>query len=444
VASGLQPGTAPSNSYLQVFSVTGAQVSKTQIATGGPNTSSGVAVDGTDVYVAGVQNGHAVITEYDTSNPSALALVATRDLGVLNGGGIAGLAVENGTVYVAGTTGNGALDAGTVTAPASGNSFNAFAATLATGLAPAGTDAIAYYGGSGSTKASGMMVENGQVWLTGQTTGSLPGEPAIGAQDGFVAALDVATGAVGFAQRFTGLDAPTSIAVAADGESVLDQIGLPQGVVDGPVSDLVTSMTPLSAGDSFKIAVGVAAPVTITIEADDTMASLAARISEATGFQVKASTSLDAHGSTTLKIAPASANAQVTLTDGPAGSDALTGLGLKAGLVAATTSHAGANVLKGSGTPIYALGLGASLDLSSAANIHTAQVQLAGAISAIESAYQHLKTAATPAAVLALQKAQASGAAPKYLTAEIANYQSALTRLTAGQSSQTTGFGALL
>jgi len=191
--------------------------------------------------------------------------------------------------------------------------------------------------------------------------------------------------------------------------------------------------------------VGAGAPVTITIQADDTMASLAARISEATGNQVKASTGLGAHGSTTLRIAPASASAQVTLIDGPDGSDALTGLGLKAGLVAATTSRGGTTVLKGSGAPIYALGLPASLDLSSAANIHDAQVKLSGAISVIESAYQHLKTAATPAAVLALQKAQASGAAPKYLKTEIANYQSALTRLTAGQqSSQTIGFGTLL
>ena len=101
-------------------------------------------------------------------------------------------------------------------------------------------------------------------------------------------------------------------------------------------------------------------------------------------------------------------------------------------------------MLKGSSTPIYGLGLPASLDFSSAADIHTAQVQLAGAIGVVENAYQNLKNAATPAAVLALQKAQASGATPKYLANEIANYQSALTRLTAGSSSSTTGVGALL
>jgi hypothetical protein len=446
--NGVQPASAPSNSFLQVFSTAGIRTANTRIASGGTNTSSGVAVDGSYVYVAGVQNGNAVVTEYDVSTLAAPALVATRNLGALNGGQIAGVAVASGAVYVAGSAAGGALNAGTVTSAASGSGFNAFAATLSTGLAPSGSDAIAYYGGSGSTVASAMTVEGGQVWLTGQATGSLPGEAAIGTHDGFVAALDVGTGAVTYAQRFTGQDgqvAPTSIAVAGGGESVLDQLGLPQGVVDGPVSDLITASTAVNASDSFKIAVGGGAPVTITVKATDTMASLATEISQATGFQASASTSFGAGGSTTLKIAPAFPGETVTLTAGPAGADALAGFGLKPGVVAATQFKNGQTLLQGRRQPIYGLGLPARLDFSSAADIHTAQVQLAGAISVVEKAYQDLKTAATPAAVLALQKAQTSGSTPKYLTNEIANYQSALTRLTAGSSSSSgTGFGALL
>ena len=446
--TGLQPANSPSNSFLQVFSTKGVRIANTQIAKGGPNTSSGVAVDGNDVYVAGVQNGDAVVTEYGITDPGAPALVASRNLGALNGGNVVGVGVSNGTVYVAGSAAGGALNAGAVTSAASGSGLNAFAATLSTGLLPSAGDAVAYYGGSGSTVASAMTVEGGQVWLTGSATGSLPGEAAIGAHDGFVAALDVASGQATYAQRFTGQDgqvAPTSIAVAGSGESVLDQLGLPQGVVDGPVSDLITSTTGVSAGDSFKIAVGAGAPVTITVEATDTMASLASRISQATGFQVNASTSFGVGGSTTLRIAAAYPGETVTLSDGPAATDALAGLGLKPGVVAATKFKNGQTMLQGKSQPIYALGLPTSLDLSSAADIHTAQVQLAGAISVVEKAYQDLKTAATPAAVLALQKAQASGATPKYLTNEIANYQSALARLTAGSSSSSgSGLAALL
>jgi hypothetical protein len=434
----------PSSSYLQVFDKTGVRIANTQIATGGPNSSSGIAVDGTNVYVAGVQNGHAVVSEYDASTPGKPTLVGSTDLGDLQGGNIVGLQVQNGQVYVAGSTHNPGLNAGAITSAAPGTGLNAFAATLSTSLAPT---SVAYYGGaSGDTRATGMTVENGDVWITGSATGDLPNQPAIGAQDGFVAALNVSSGAVDYSQRFTGLDgkvAPTSIAVASTGESVLDQLGLPQGMVNGPVSNLVTSTTALKAGDSFKISANGGSPVTITIKATDTMASLATEISQKTGFTANASTSFGVGGSTTLEIQPSAPGDTVALIAGPAGKDALSELGLKPGVVALTKSKNSITVLQSSQQPIYGLGLPATLDLTSAADIKTAKVQLAGAISVVEQAYQNLKNAATPASVLALQKAQKSGKTPAYLASQIANYQSALTRLTAGQTG-TTSVASLL
>jgi hypothetical protein len=442
----VQGPQGPANSYLQVYSSTGAQVSTTQIATGGANLSNAIAVDGSDVYVAGTQNGDAVVTEYDVSNPAQPTVVATRNLGDLQSGNIVGLAVQNGTVYVAGNTTNGALNAGTVTNAASGSGINAFAATLSTGLAPSSSDAIAYYGGAGSTIATAATVANGDVYLTGSVTGALPNEPAIGTTDGFVAALNVGAGTVDYAQRFTGQDgqvAPTSIAVDPTGESVLDQLGLPQGVIDGPVSDLVTSNTPVQAGDSFGISVNGAPPTTITVQSTDTFASLAAEIAQATGFNVNATTSPGPNGSTALELQPANSNDTISLVDGPSGSDALPALGLKPGIIAQTQYKNSETQLKGSGEPVYGLGLPATLDLSSTADIKTAQVQLAGAISVVEDAYQNLKNAATPAAVLALQKAQASGSTPKYLSNEIASYQTALTRLSIGSSDSSSSGSSL-
>jgi hypothetical protein len=447
-ATGIGPA-APSNSYLQVFSATGSQVSNTKIATGGTNTSSGIAVDGNNVYVAGVQNGEAVVTEYDMTTPKSPTLVASRDLGSLGGGNVVGIQVQNGTVYVAGSARNGSLNAGAVTSAASGAGLNAFAATLSTGLAPAAGDAIAYYGGSGDTRASGMTVANGEVYLTGSATGDLPGEPAIGANDGFVASLDVANGQVGYAQRFTGLDgkvAPTSIAASQTGASILDQLGLPQGVVDGPVSNLITANTGVKAGDSFQIATNGGPPVTVTIKSTDTFASLATEISQKAGFNVKVSTTFaGVNGATALEIQPASPASTVRLLSGPTGKDALSELGLSPGLVVNTSSHNGVTVVQGSGEPVYGLGIPAALDLSTAADAKKAQVQIAGALQVVETAYQNLKNAATPAPVLALQKAQTSGKTPAYLSSEIANYQAALNRLTAGQSSSsTTGLSSLL
>ena len=284
-----------------------------------------------------MQNGDAVVTEYDLTNPKRQSLVASRDLGSLGGGNVVGVSVQNGAVYVAGSARGGSLNAGTVTSAASSRRPQRLRRdALHRPGRPAPSDAVAYYGGSGDTRAPpGSASPNGDVYVTGSVTGDLPGEPAIGATDGFVAAQNVAAGQVDYAQRFTGLDgvvAPTSIAVAPNGESVLDRFGLPQGVVDGPVSNLITSTTSVKAGDSFQIAIGGGQPVTIKIAAGDTMASLATRISQATGFNVNASTSPAAFGKTALEIKPASPNATVTLIDGPAGADALTALGLKPGL----------------------------------------------------------------------------------------------------------------
>jgi hypothetical protein len=440
VGGTLQSGAA-SSSYLTTYSSSGVKLSSTQIATGGVNTGASVAVDGTNVYVAGVQNGDAVVSEYDMSTPATPTLVATRDLGSLSGGGIAGVSVQNGTVYVAGSTGNGALNAGTVTSAYSGN-FDAFAATLSTGLAPASSDAVAYYGGAGgNTTATGMTVSNGQVFLTGTATGALPGQPAIGAQDGYAAELNVGTGQVGWSQRFTGEDgqvAPTSISVAASGSSILDQLGLPTGVVDAPVSNLITATTSVQAGDSFGISGIGNLPTTITITNTDTMATLAEKISRATGSTVNVS-AVSRGGGTVLEIQPLDPYATVTLTNGPAGANALPALGLQAGILYTSTTGKGASKPADGKAPVYGLSLSPTLSLASSSDISTAMSELTGAMATIKGAYQALKTAATPANVLALQAAQAQGGGvPAYLSAQIASYQSALSRLTAGSGTGTT------
>ncbi|MBV9995139.1 MAG: hypothetical protein JO127_07990 [Caulobacteraceae bacterium] len=438
-AAGLAGPQSPSNGYLRVFSTTGAQLSDVAFGAGGASAGAGVAVDGSSVYVASVQNGAAVVSQYDVTDPSAPVLVASRNLGDLQGGSLAGVAVENGTVYVAGSTHNGALSAGATTSAYSGG-LDAFAAALQTGLAPSASDAIAYYGGAADDVASAMTVSGGKVYLAGSSTGALPGLAAVGAKDGFVAALDVASGAADWSQRFTGLDgkvAPDAIAVAPTGASILDQLGLPQGVVDAPVSDLLTATTPVRAGDSFSVGTGAGGMAKITVDAGETVASLAQKIAWATGAGVNVSAHQNGQG-VSLQIKPLDAFSTVVLANGPAGSDALSELGLKPGILFQTKPGKGGVVVPADGKgAIYGLGLSANLNLGSASDISRAKAQLTAAMSVVKSAYQALKTAATPANVLALQQATANGKTPAYLTAQIANYKAALSRLTAGQTSST-------
>jgi len=168
------------------------------------------------------------------------------------------------------------------------------------------------------------------------------------------------------------------------------------------------------------------------------MATLARKISQATVSTVSVSTQSRA-GSTVLVIKPLDPFATVTLLDGPAGKDALPGLGLKAGILYQTVNKAHTSVPADGKGQVYGLGLSPTLGLGSTSAINDAKSQLIAAISVIKGAYQALQTAATPANVLALQRAKTvGGAVPAYLSSQIANYQAALSRLTAGQTSTTT------
>jgi hypothetical protein len=74
-------------------------------------SATATGADGS-LYVAGMQNGHAIVSKYGSGDISA-APTWTMDLGDLSAGGaIGGLAVANGQVYVSGATTNPNLTAG--------------------------------------------------------------------------------------------------------------------------------------------------------------------------------------------------------------------------------------------------------------------------------------------------------------------------------------------
>lgn len=224
----------------------------TQYGTTGLDKQSGVAVNGTTMVVAGVENGQAVLRRYDLQPTGAPVLGATRTLGPALRGGIAGVSfAADGSVVVAGHTSDGAVTAGTVTtAYTSGQSV--FVAKLAGDLVAAGTDRLTFYGG-GDRTASALTIANGQVYVAGQIKVTPPPGQTT-AFDGFAAAIDPTTGAVGWNRQFQGQDkqaAPSLIAVDVTGASVLDRLGLPKGEIDWTGSPLVTANTSARPGDQF-------------------------------------------------------------------------------------------------------------------------------------------------------------------------------------------------
>jgi hypothetical protein len=427
--------------YLTAYNSAGTPVSTQQFGSVQDDTVAGIAVDGTNVYVASQDGTHAVVRSFDATNPAQLTPTASRDLGSLGAGTLAGIGLDgNGNLVIGGAT-NSNLSLGAVTAAPTGNT-DAFAAQISTDLTSTTNDAIAYYGGTGNETVTGMTVAGGQAWLTGTSTGDLPGATQLGSQDGFVAALDVGSGALTFAQRITGqggVDAPEAIAVDPNGGSALDRLGFPQGVMNAPQTQLVTAATSARAGDSFQVKVGTHTAQTITITATDTLNTLAQKISVATGSEANVQVVAGA-----LQIKPANNLQPIQLISGPSGKDALLSLGLPAGELRNTTNttSTGAKAAKplpaDHGPQIYGLRLNANIDLSSAANIAAAQTQVANAINTIQSIYLDLKNAASP------QAQAAQGTVPAYLSAQLANYQAGLARLTAGTSSVSTATGGVL
>ena len=418
--------------YLRAYSATGTVLSTTQFGSVADDSVGAIVVNGTDVLVAGQDGTAGVVRRFDVTDPHHMTLAASRNLGSLGGGSISAIGLDgSGNVLIGGSAGAD-LSVGTTTIARSGG-LDGFGARLSANLTPGGSDAVAYFGGSGADQAT-ATVAGGQVWLAGTTKTDLPGLAAVGKQDGFVAALDVGAGSVTYSQRFTAkdqLDAPESIAVDTSGGSALDRLGLPKGTIQYGGSQLVTAGTAARDGDQFQIRMGTnKTPVTVTISATDTLSSLATKIQQAGLFGITVQT-LNLGGTTTLSLKPANDRQVFELLPGPDGRDALQALGLKAGLVRNTVVDKTRGVIPADhGAQTYGLRFTGPVDLASKADIKAALDSVGNALTTVRAIYADLKQAATPKSA----NPAASGDVSAYMKGRIADYQSALDRLTAGQS----------
>ena len=419
------------DSYMRAFSPEGKLQSTTQFGTSGEDKTAGIVVDGSNVVVTTVEGGEVKLRRYDMTNPKSPSLTATRNLGNLGGGTLAGVVIEGGNIVIAGSSGN-TLGVGNTTRASSGG-VDAFAARISADLSNS-NDAIAYYGGSGDDRATAMTVAGGQVWLTGTTKTDLPGMPtATGKVDGFAVGIDIGTGAIGWSQRFTGKDkmtTPTSIAVDVNGASSLDKLGLPTGKVEYSDSQLVTSATSARPGDQFQIRRRIGGPaVTITIEANDTLESLAKKVLRATAYSVKAEVVSDGDVRK-LQIMPKNTRSSLEILGGKGGLDALEALGLHEGFVRSTVVDKNTDkmVPGDGGAPMYGLKLPRDLSLATKEAALNALNKLTQATAALRTAYRDLEAGMKPAA----DKKKVTGEVPAYLKAQLANYQAGLNRLTGG------------
>ncbi len=425
---------------------TAKSVNTQTLGTTGTDSATGVAVNGTSLYVSSVESGHAVVREYDTTS-GAPSLVAKQDLGALDGGTVSGIAIgASGGVVVAGSTHNASLDAGNVDAAYAGDG-DAFVAQLSPDLSSTSGEQISYVSNGGEpTTATGLTVSNGQIYITGQAgTGASAAAGAI-SELGYAAEIDSASGQVGWSKTFHGVQgdaAPTSIAVSAVGNSVLDAMGLPEGTVSYATSSTLLANTSLRAGDKFYVQDGSQAPTAVTVAADDTYSSLATKIERASNYQVSATTTTDGNGDQEIKITPSTrtTTTQVAIEAGPAGQDALSALGLKAGLVTnastnKSTSSSSSSTSSATTTSnlksAYTINVPTNLNLSSSTAIAAAQKQISTAIAELQSIYSDMKPSSSSAAGVS---SSGNSALISYYNSQAANYATALARLTGAENS---------
>ncbi len=447
------------DSYLMGFSADGKATFATQGGTTGSDTVSNIVVDGSTVYTSGVENGNATVKSYTigtststdgngvTTTKTAATLAASRDLGGIGGGGITGMSLYNGKIYLGGSAGSDKLlNSGTVTHGYSGG-YDAYALSIDSNLGNAATDTIAFFGGAGVEKDAKVQFASGTAWIAGSTTGDLNGttmlSTATKAQDGYLAKLDVATGQSNIVARFTGTDGkvtPNAIAVAPGGSSVLDRLGLPQGKLLYTDSNAITAGTSVRTGDQFyMVDPDSGVKKTITIDANETLDTLAKKIVRASGYKLEVSVSkVLGKQQNQLDIKPANGSSKMEFVAGPNGRDALAGLGLAPGIVSSTAGtlmdYKAVDYLKSQKN--MGLDFDTSLNLNSDSAIADAVDKLKNTIKGVQRVYTYLKYG-DPQASDSKTKGNGSGAAPAYLTNQISNYQAALQRLSAGQPTST-------
>jgi hypothetical protein len=444
------------DAFVQGFDAKGAATFTQQYGSQGTNTSAGLVYDGASntLFTAGMEDSQAVVRSFaltsTTTGTGSSAVTtttatagATRNLGFATS--LAGIGLDGTQVVVGGTAGAPTIKANTVVQPYVGVS-DGFIASIDSSLTPTANDTVTYVGQSGvTTVGTALTVAGGQAYLAGTMANDPSSLADANATEGFVSGVSTTTGQVDYSSKFAGAngqDAPTSITVATTGSSILDQLGLPQGTINGATSNLITSATSIQAGQSFWVRTspgGYQSQVTIT--ATDTLQTLANKINDAIGGQGQAKV-LNLGANSQLEITPNTSSsfieldAQQASLDNPGATasslktNVLAALGLKAGVIRQVRQVNGLTDV--SQLREYGLNLPTNLDISNASSAQHAANALQAAMSAVQRAYQDLASPPTMASEALAAAQNTSGSVPTYLTNEISNLQAGLARLTGG------------
>jgi hypothetical protein len=222
--SGILPGQTSSDivpdgadAFVRKYDAAGNVIWTRQFGTGGADAATSLAVDASGIYVAGSITGtlpgqtgsdDAFVRKYDAAGN----VIWTRQFGA-NSDSATGVAADATGVYVAGFTN------GTFAGQTSAGGVDAFVRKYNHSGTLVWTQ---QFGSAGADQANGIAANaSGEVYVTGNTNGTLPGLTSSGGQDAFVRKYFF-SGALVWTRQFgtAASDQATSIAADASGVSV--------------------------------------------------------------------------------------------------------------------------------------------------------------------------------------------------------------------------------
>lgn len=428
---GGRTATGSGDAFVARIDAAGKIAERRTIDSGGVDQINALAIDGDGNLLAVMsQGGNASVRKLDGS-------VLATDLGSINLGtaDVRAIAVgADGTIAVGGAT----------TAALSGTQVNAksaardgFVARIDSGLSGA---SVTYLGSAADDQVDSVAFLGGELYAGGRTTGDLAATRQ-GPTDGFVARIDAATGAIEnttqFGQALLRTE-PVRIAGDAGGANAISALGFGRGTINAAVSDKVTTQTTLRTGDFFSIKADGGAVRKVTIEAGDTLKTIAARMQGMLGASKATVTATIVDGVQKLSIRMKPGH-ELELIPGSTDTDALAKLGIEPQRIAtqATLSSSAPKVRPGGN---FAMDLSEALSLSTLDDAKVAMKKIEGAISMTQTAYRSLYWDDGKAQMVDGVKNTATGTqSTARESAQLANYQAALNRLNSGASS-TLGF----
>ena len=428
---GGRTATGNGDAFVARINAAGKIAERRTIDSGGIDQINALAIDGDGNLLAVMsQGGNASVRKLDGS---ALA----TDLGSINLGiaDVRAIAVgADGTIAVGGAT-SAALSGSQVNAKSAAR--DGFVARIDSGLS--GTS-VTYLGSAADDQVDSVAFLGGELYAGGRTTGNLAATRQ-GPTDGFVARIDAATGAIEnttqFGQALLRTE-PVRIAGDAGGANAISALGFGRGTINAAVSDKVTTQTTLRTGDFFSIKADGGAVRKVTIEAGDTLKTIATRMQGMLGASkaTVTATIVDGVQKLSIKMKPGH---ELELIPGSTDTDALAKLGIEPQRIAtqATLSSSAPKVRPGGN---FGMDLSEALSLSTLDDAKVAMKKIEEAISMTQTAYRSLYWDDGKAQMVDGVKNTATGTqSTARESAQLANYQAALNRLNSGASS-TLGF----